>query len=76
MPKLTLVEKIKREMEFIPEPPCNKGCSWKTYCRVNAVACQNFANFIREEERKFPGRDQPWPKDAPRPTLKLGEHDV
>jgi hypothetical protein len=76
MPKLTLVEKILRELEYIPTPPCDKGCHWKAYCRIKEVACPNFSAFIREEERKLEGRDKPWPKDSPRPNLKLGEDDV
>jgi hypothetical protein len=73
-PKLPLVEAILRMQAMVPDPPCLE-CSWKKYCTINEVACQNFRAYTNEG-RWFRGNgvNEPWPKHAEKPNLKLGVH--
>ena len=34
-------------IELVGDPPCDRGCEWTNYCRVKAVACDNFREYVR-----------------------------
>ncbi len=73
-----LINRIKRGLERVPDPPCI-GCTWIRYCRTNEVACYNFRAYVCEPlgesylKNRERGTNAPWPPQAEKPSLILGE---
>ncbi len=83
--RVDMVEKILQGLLAIPDPPCLR-CSWRRYCQVNEVACENFKAYINSgtrssggasgSSRGMHGVNEPWPKHGPKPDLALGQNGL
>ena len=81
--RVDMVEKILQGLLAIPDPPCLR-CSWRRYCQVNEVACENFKAYINlgyrssssKNSRGMHGVNEPWPKHGPKPDLALGQNGL
>ena len=76
--RLSLADRILKGLLDIPDPPC-LACTWKRYCAVNAVGCENFKAYINQDlpgSRYVKGVNEPWPRHGPKPIMALDQNDI
>lgn len=45
---------LAKYMLAVGEPPCDKGCEWKNYCREMETACLSFQEYVRGDLDAMP----------------------